>query len=409
MRKILLSAYACEPNRGSEPGVGWKWAITLANSGNEVHVLTRTNNRQVIEEYWAQNKKPNSLHFHYYDCNRLFVWAKHHHLPVNIYYACWLYGSVGLAKKMNDRYHFDIAHHITFGVYRFLPRLYKLGIPVVLGPLGGGEYTPKNLLCLYSFKDRVKEYVRMFFNKTTFLNPFYHIALNNASVILTKTEDTRSELQKKSWRNKAITELELGIDSLPVLPSVKRKKNQFLFVGRFIYWKGVRLALETFNSFCKKCDSSAKLVFVGKGDMESYITSFAKSHKLENNIEIISWIDQKDLGNYYQNSCAMLFPSLHDSSGNVILESLSHGLPVICLKCGGPASVMDKLSETMIEPNGKTIDQVINEISDIMQRLVSEDSYSNDIQDRSLQRAAQLLWVEKAKMIDEIYHKAVKS
>ena len=28
-KKILLSAYACEPNEGSEPGVGWNWAIEL--------------------------------------------------------------------------------------------------------------------------------------------------------------------------------------------------------------------------------------------------------------------------------------------------------------------------------------------------------------------------------------------
>lgn len=28
--KILLSAYACEPNKGSEPGVGWSWATEYA-------------------------------------------------------------------------------------------------------------------------------------------------------------------------------------------------------------------------------------------------------------------------------------------------------------------------------------------------------------------------------------------
>ena len=30
--KILLSAYACEPNRGSEPGLGWRWALEIAVS-----------------------------------------------------------------------------------------------------------------------------------------------------------------------------------------------------------------------------------------------------------------------------------------------------------------------------------------------------------------------------------------
>ena len=28
--KILISAYACEPGKGSEPGVGWRWVNGLA-------------------------------------------------------------------------------------------------------------------------------------------------------------------------------------------------------------------------------------------------------------------------------------------------------------------------------------------------------------------------------------------
>jgi hypothetical protein len=44
--KILLSAYACEPNKGSEPEVGWKWAITLSQLGHEVYVITRLNNKK---------------------------------------------------------------------------------------------------------------------------------------------------------------------------------------------------------------------------------------------------------------------------------------------------------------------------------------------------------------------------
>ena len=38
--KVLLSAFACAPYRGSEPGVGWNWAMALAKY-NDVVVLTR--------------------------------------------------------------------------------------------------------------------------------------------------------------------------------------------------------------------------------------------------------------------------------------------------------------------------------------------------------------------------------
>ena len=46
--KILLSAYACEPNRGSEPGVGWNWALQLNKLGYDIKVVTRLNNKITV-------------------------------------------------------------------------------------------------------------------------------------------------------------------------------------------------------------------------------------------------------------------------------------------------------------------------------------------------------------------------
>src|SRR5205814_8825033 len=46
--KVLISAYACEPGKGSEPEVGWQWALQMARF-HDVTVLTRSNNRASIE------------------------------------------------------------------------------------------------------------------------------------------------------------------------------------------------------------------------------------------------------------------------------------------------------------------------------------------------------------------------
>jgi hypothetical protein len=54
---VLLSAYACEPGRGSEPAVGWNTAVELA-SHHEVWVLTRANNRPQIEARLAGDPVP---------------------------------------------------------------------------------------------------------------------------------------------------------------------------------------------------------------------------------------------------------------------------------------------------------------------------------------------------------------
>ena len=49
MDKILISAYACEPNKGSEPEVGWQWIYQLSNY-YEIWVLTKGNNKDTIEK-----------------------------------------------------------------------------------------------------------------------------------------------------------------------------------------------------------------------------------------------------------------------------------------------------------------------------------------------------------------------
>ena len=64
--KILLSAYACEPNTGSEPNVGWNWALGLSDLGHNVTVITRKNNESKIKRFLS-NKIKNKINFIYYD------------------------------------------------------------------------------------------------------------------------------------------------------------------------------------------------------------------------------------------------------------------------------------------------------------------------------------------------------
>ena len=48
VKRIIVSAYGCEPGKGSEQGVGWNWVLQLAKL-TEVVVITRLNNRKAIE------------------------------------------------------------------------------------------------------------------------------------------------------------------------------------------------------------------------------------------------------------------------------------------------------------------------------------------------------------------------
>ena len=76
--RILLSAYACEPEKGSEQGVGWGWVGVISKFA-EVWVVTRANNEEITKAYLRENPNPN-LHFIYVD---LPGWMRFWKIPLN--------------------------------------------------------------------------------------------------------------------------------------------------------------------------------------------------------------------------------------------------------------------------------------------------------------------------------------
>lgn len=107
--KILLSAYACEPGKGSEPGVGWNWALSLARRGHQVWVLTRSNNRAAIEQAVAEGKQPElvKLNWLYYDVPKWASWWKKGGRGVHLYYFLWQWGAYLFAKKIHQSVVFE--------------------------------------------------------------------------------------------------------------------------------------------------------------------------------------------------------------------------------------------------------------------------------------------------------------
>ena len=59
--KILLSAYSCTPNAGSEPGVGFETLRAIADAHN-VWVMTRRKNVEPLEDYFGLHRPQGSVH-----------------------------------------------------------------------------------------------------------------------------------------------------------------------------------------------------------------------------------------------------------------------------------------------------------------------------------------------------------
>jgi hypothetical protein len=101
MAKILLSVFSCGPHRGSEPGIGWNWAVELATSGHEVWVLTWPECRRDIDVELEKQALPNLCFVHY---------------PLSTWLAWWQQGQRGMRLYYNVK----IEHKLRQNSKRYL-------------------------------------------------------------------------------------------------------------------------------------------------------------------------------------------------------------------------------------------------------------------------------------------------
>ena len=86
----------------------------------------------------------------------------------------------------------------------------------------------------------------------------------------------------------------------------------------------------------------------------------------------VAWLTQDQLHQHYYQHDALLFPSLRDSGGMAVLESLAHGLPVVCTDRGGPGLIVNQRCGRVVRTSGRTRDEVICALTDALHELGSD-------------------------------------
>lgn len=403
--KILLSAYACEPNRGSEPGVGWNWALALVRLGHHVTVITRANNKVVIEQELKDLGEPyaSKLNFLYYDTSKWILKLKKSGLGVPVYYAIWQRGILKLAKEAHITQQFDVVQHITFGVWRQPTQMHKLDIPCIFGPVGGGESAPWTLINgIPTLKAKVNEYLRFSLNGLSLLNPSLYKCFKQSKLIVSKTPETAAWIAKFGYES--MVSQEIGIDperinqhSLAIIPG----KIRCLYAGRLIGWKGLHLALMAIAE-ANSQNLDANLTIVGNGALSTVFKNQAKALGVEDKVEFVGQLNQEELFDQYRQHDVLLFPSLHDSSGNVVLESFAQSLPVVCLKLGGPSVMVDDNCGRAIDTFGVSQNIVISRLAEALVELSENPNVMKNLRENVRKRAEESSWDDA---VNRVYSK----
>ena len=365
--KILLSAYACEPYKGSEPSVGWNWTRELAKLNHEVWVLTRTNNKKTINHYYSKTPKPENLFFIYYDLPRWAKWWKKGQAGIHFYYLLWQWFAYKFAKTIHEKEKFDCVHHITFVSIRQPSFMGLLGIPFIFGPVAGGEKSPWRLRLSYGARGIFMDMIRDVSNLFIKIDPLMRTTFKKSHKIFVTSTQTK-ELVPIKYQEKTKLQLAIGLDTKQFdldFPDKNKKGKPFklLYMGRFLYWKGMDIGIRAFALFLKNVPN-ARLTMVGSGPEKKRWHHLSKQLGISAQVDWIPWVERDQISNLYTQHDLFLFPSLHDSGGMVSLESIAHGLPVICLDIGGPGTIINESCGIKISVHGKTVNTIIEEIAE---------------------------------------------
>lgn len=371
--RVLLSAYACEPGLGSEPGKGWLLAEALTRQGCDVIVLTcGSHHRAAIEAHLADHPPNPRMTFVWHD---VAGWpgpgyAGAHH--IRQHYLAWQLTARHRVRKLLTHQQIDVIHHLTLAVLRWPSFLGGLGPRFIFGPVAGGEMIPAALRVSLSLASQRRERLRDLLNAFSWFDPMVRTCLDRADIILVTDPATRAHVPARHHERTFVIADFLAPDAASVSSDVtaRRGRPSLLFAGRLEGWTGAHLAIMALARL-RGWMPDAQLTIAGTGPEAVALRQLTVRLGLHDDaVRFAGRVPRTEVAPLYARHDLFLFPSLHDCGPHVIGEALAAGLPVVCLDLGGPGVAIDASCGAVVKSGGADAVQLSSQLSDAIVDLV---------------------------------------
>lgn len=338
-KAVLLSAYRFDPYGVSEAFSGYKWAEMIARHF-DLTLATPAYNRAHVQRYLHEHPESPLA-------QTRFVFVEMSRIDERL-------GLVGSAMKpgfflyeqrllkqlraQGVRPRFDAVMHRTPVSFRFRTRLGCLGAPLVVGPISGGLHPPAELADFFGAEPpifRLRALDGLLLRWRWWTRP-----LENASAVLLSSQYLTELLPQRVMRNAHLV-LETGIDCSALVPDkadlAGRERFEIVFAGRLTRYKAPTLAIEAFARFLARlpapCD--VRLTMIGDGEEAAACVEAAAAAGVADRVELAGWLPKDEALRRLRASDVFLFPSITEAAGNVYLEAMALGVPMVIVDYGG--------------------------------------------------------------------------
>lgn len=391
--KLLLITQGCDGTDVGESWVAYQWARRLAER-HEVTVLTyhkrsrdpagpQLPGARVIE--WTE---PRGLG----RAERLNSLLKPGYLPYYLRARRWIQRALAQGER------FDLAHQPVPVAMRYPSPVAGLGIPFVIGPVGGSLESPPG----FAEEDTAPWYVglRRLDHWRVRHDPLLRRTYERADCVLGIAPYVGDFLSPVAVRRFEIL-FESGIDRMPdaIDRTGRYGEVRLLFVGRLIRTKGARDAIRALSLVR---DLPVVLDIVGAGFDRAACEALAVQLNVADRVRFAGQVARGQVENFYADADIFLFPSYREPGGNAPFEAMSHGLPMIVSDLGGPGAVVDDTCGMRIHPVSP--EQYAIDIAAAVRALVRDPARRLALGQGARQRASAIgLWENKIGQMEAIY------
>lgn len=406
MLKILINAYACSPDMGSEPGMAWNWVSNLAKYC-ELFIITEGEFRSKIEAVVPTMEQGKNMHFYYNPvseeirkmCWNQGDWRFYKH------YREWQWKTYLKAKDICEKEHIDCLHQLNMIGFREPGYLWKLSkernIPFVWGPVDAKDKFPVAYLQGASMKAqlfvRLKNFLTVYQLKhsTRVRN-----AAKQAAVIFSASSNSKTSFAKYfNIDSPLLNETGCYVQELPLID--KSEKNDFdvLWVGKMDFRKQLGLALQ---SVASAHNEKIKLHVVGGGSSEPYV-KMAEGLGIAKQCIWHGAVSHDEVQQMMQHSDVFFFSSVAEGTPHVVLEAIANNLPVVCFNTCGQGDVVNEKVGRKISLSNPL--HSVREFAKILNELEHNRPLLQAMSENCKQRQMELTWDEKAKTMVKWYEK----
>lgn len=335
---VLVSVYACNPHRGGEEGTGFHWMRQWQQLGHHVWCLTTPAGRADLDAYWAQLPAADQqrLHFEYVAVPGWVQYSYRWQSGVYLHYMYWQYRAWRTARRLRPAGGFDLVHHANYGSLQMATWLWRLGRPLVVGPLGGGQQAPAAF----------RRYFPDWFKTETLRNAIGSLlltadanvrqSLRRALLVLATNTETAAEIRRLGGQR-----VEMFLDSgLPAdyLPAEFPERPaspvlRLLWLGRLVTRKALPLVLEALAQVPPRV--RFHLTIVGDGVLGPQLPALLRQHGLASRVTWRGTLPWAAVRQEFLTHDVFIFASLRDSFASQLLEAMGAGLPIITLNHQG--------------------------------------------------------------------------